>query len=69
MYKEYLTEENLIKQLVDLKYVYRPDIIDRKTLEQNFKTKFEELNRVRLSESEATNIRQPFNSFKCSWNI
>ncbi len=36
MYKEYLTEENLIKQLVDLKYVYRPDIIDRKTLEQKF---------------------------------
>ena len=58
MYKEYLTEENLIKQLVDLKYVYRPDIIDRKTLEQNFKTKFEELNRVRLSESEFLRLRE-----------
>lgn len=58
MYKEYHTEENLIKQLVDLKYVYRPDIIDRKTLEQNFKTKFEELNRVRLSESEFLRLRE-----------
>lgn len=58
MYKEYLTEENLIKQLVDLKYVYRPDIIDRKTLEQNFKTKFEELNRVRLSKSEFLRLRE-----------
>ena len=58
MYKEYHTEENLIKQLVDLKYVYRSDIIDRKTLEQNFKTKFEELNRVRLSESEFLRLRE-----------
>ncbi len=58
MYKEYHTEENLIKQLVDLKYVYRPDIIDRNTLEQNFKTKFEELNRVRLSESEFLRLRE-----------
>ncbi|URW80730.1 type I restriction endonuclease subunit R [Xiashengella succiniciproducens] len=58
MYKEYHTEGNLIKQLIDLKYVYRPDIIDRKTLEQNFKTKFEELNRVRLSESEFLRLRE-----------
>ena len=52
MTKEYQIEENLIRQLKELKYSYRPDIVDRKTLEQNFKAKFEALNRVRLSESE-----------------
>lgn len=52
MTNEYQIEENLIEQLKELKYNYRPDIIDRKTLELNFKTKFEALNRVRLSESE-----------------
>lgn len=45
-------EDNLIQQLIGLKYSYRPDIIDRKTLEQNFKAKFEALNRVHLSENE-----------------
>ena len=48
MTKEYQIEENLIEQLKELKYIYRPDIVDRKTLEQNFKAKFEALNRVRL---------------------
>ena len=58
MTKEYQIEENLIKQLKELKYVHRPDIVDRKTLEQNFKTKFEALNRVRLSESEFLRLRE-----------
>lgn len=59
MTKEYLTEENLIKQLTDvLKYNHRSDIVDRKTLEQNFKTKFEELNRVRLTDSEFLRLRE-----------
>lgn len=58
MTKEYQIEENLIKQLKELKYIYRPDIVDRKTLEQNFKAKFEALNRVRLSESEFLRLRE-----------
>ena len=58
MIKEYQIEENLIKQLTELKYIHRPDIVDRKTLEQNFKTKFEALNRVRLSDSEFLRLRQ-----------
>jgi type I restriction enzyme R subunit len=51
-------ENNLIKQLTELKYFHRPDIVDRKTLEQNFKSKFESLNRVRLSENEFLRLRE-----------
>jgi len=58
MTKESDIENNLIKQLVGLKYRHRPDIVDRKSLEQNFKTKFESLNRVRLSESEFLRLRE-----------
>lgn len=53
MIKEKQIEENLIHKLTEeLKYVYRPDIFDRNTLEQNFRQKFERLNRVHLSDSE-----------------
>jgi len=58
MSKENQIEDNLIAQLRDLKYTYRPDIVDRKALEENFKTKFEELNRVRLSDSEFLRLRE-----------
>ncbi|WP_298144037.1 type I restriction endonuclease subunit R [Flavobacterium sp.] len=58
MSKENQIEENLIEQLKGLKYSYRPDIVDRKTLEQNFKTKFETLNRVRLSDNEFLRLRE-----------
>ena len=58
MTKEYQIEENLIEQLKELKYTYRSDITDRKALEQNFKEKFEALNRVRLSESEFLRLRE-----------
>lgn len=58
MTKENQIEEQLIKQLTALKYTHRPDIVDRKTLEQNFKTKFEALNRVRLSDSEFLRLRE-----------
>lgn len=58
MSKENQIELNLIERLKGLKYVYRPDIVDRKTLEQNFKTKFEELNRVRLTDSEFLRLRE-----------
>lgn len=58
MSKENQIEESLIEQLKGLKYTHRPDIVDRKTLEQNFKAKFEALNRVRLSESEFLRLRE-----------
>ncbi len=58
MTKELQIEENLIEQLKGLKYIYRPDIVDRKTLEQNFKAKFEELNRVHLSDNEFLKLRE-----------
>lgn len=58
MSKEFQIQENLIEQLTELKYTHRPDIVDRKTLEQNFKAKFEALNRVRLSESEFLHLRE-----------
>jgi type I restriction enzyme, R subunit len=58
MDKEYQIEEKLIRQLTELKYNYRPDIVDRKTLEQNFKTKFEALNRVHLTENEFLRLRE-----------
>ncbi|HKM93129.1 MAG TPA: type I restriction endonuclease subunit R [Prolixibacteraceae bacterium] len=58
MTKENQIEEALIKQLTELKYSYRPDIVDRKTLEQNFRTKFEALNRVRLSDNEFLKMRE-----------
>ncbi|MGO8627719.1 type I restriction endonuclease subunit R [Rhizobium ruizarguesonis] len=49
-------EESLVTKLQDLKYEYRPDIRDRDTLEQNFREKFEALNRVRLTEAEFTRL-------------
>lgn len=57
MSKEFEIEEKFIEQLKGLKYVYRPDIVDRKTLEQNFKAKFEELNRVHLTYNEFLRLR------------
>ena len=58
MDREHQIEENLIERLQGLKYVYRPDIVDRQTLEHNFKTKFEVLNRVHLTDSEFLRLRQ-----------
>lgn len=58
MSKENEIEEKLIKQLIDLKYTYRADIIDRKTLEQNFRSKFESLNKVSLTDSEFLRLRE-----------
>ncbi|MCH7415298.1 type I restriction endonuclease subunit R [Belliella sp. R4-6] len=58
MIKENQIEENLVKQLIDLKYIYRSDIVDRKSLEQNFRIKFEALNRVRLSDKEFFRLRE-----------
>lgn len=58
MTTENAIEQGLIKQLTDLKYTYRPSIIDRKTLEQNFKEKFEALNKVNLSAAEFLRLRE-----------
>lgn len=49
---EQAIEQALIEKLGDLKYSYRSDIRDRTTLEQNFREKFETLNRVHLTDSE-----------------
>ena len=52
MTKEQEIEQRLIKKLKELKYSHRPDIRDREALEQNFREKFEALNRVRLTDDE-----------------
>jgi type I restriction enzyme R subunit len=49
-------EQGLINKLKDLKYIYRPDIRDWDSLKQNFRQKFEELNKVNLSDSEFTRL-------------
>jgi len=55
--KENQIEQSLINKLTDLKYTYREDIRDRATLEQNFREKFEALNRVNLTDSEFARLR------------
>lgn len=56
MFRESEIEAELIQQLVDLKYTYRPDIRDREALENNFRKKFDELNRVNLTDSEFSRL-------------
>ena len=55
--KEQKIEQDLIKRLIDLKYTYRADIRDKSSLEQNFRSKFEALNRVNLTDSEFARLR------------
>ena len=55
--REATIEQDLINKLEELKYTYRPDIRDKATLEQNFRDKFEALNRVRLTDSEFARLR------------
>ena len=45
-------EEELISKLKELKYSYREEIRDRATLEANFREKFQQLNRVKLTDEE-----------------
>ena len=52
MNREKQIEDSFIKKLIELKYTYREDIRDRDVLERNFRSKFETLNRVRLTDSE-----------------
>ncbi len=50
--REDTIEYGFIGKLQGLKYEYRRDIRDRAALEQNFREKFEALNRVRLTDGE-----------------
>jgi type I restriction enzyme R subunit len=50
--RESAIEAALIQRLSELKYGLRPDITNRAQLEQNFREKFEALNRVRLTDGE-----------------
>ncbi|MDX8402425.1 MAG: type I restriction endonuclease, partial [Mariprofundaceae bacterium] len=50
--KELEIEHSFIRKLKAIKYAYRDDIRDREALEQNFREKFESLNRVKLTDSE-----------------
>lgn len=52
MTKELEIEQELIRKLEGLKYIRRDDIRDRDALENNFREKFETLNRVKLTDSE-----------------
>ncbi len=52
MIKEQKIEQRLIEKLKEQGYIYRPDIRDRASLEQNFRQKFEELNKVKLTDNE-----------------
>ncbi len=55
--KEADIEYGLVGKLQDLKYTYRQDIRDLDALEQNFREKFEALNRVHLTDSEFEKLR------------
>ena len=57
MTKENDIEQNLLAKLQDLKYTYRPDIRDREALEQNFREKFQVLNKVTLTDAEFARLR------------
>ena len=54
--KESDIENDFIDKLVELKYTYRSDIRTKEALEQNFRQKFQELNRVNLTDNEFTRL-------------
>jgi type I restriction enzyme R subunit len=53
---EWRIEQDLIAKLGELKYTPRPDIRDRATLEANFRDKFQQLNRVKLTDEEFAHL-------------
>jgi type I restriction enzyme R subunit len=57
MTKENKIEQDFIAKLQDLKYIYRPDIRDRDSLNLNFRQKFQELNHVNLSDAEFARLQ------------
>jgi len=56
MTKEQQIENAFLDKLKDLKYIYREDIRDKASLEQNFRQKFEALNRVHLTDAEYSRL-------------
>lgn len=54
--REQQIESDLISKLVELKYLYRDDIRDRASLEKNFREKFQELNKVHLTDNEFSRL-------------
>ncbi|MBN2738866.1 MAG: type I restriction endonuclease subunit R [Spirochaetales bacterium] len=56
MTSEKQIEQSLIEKLKDLKYTYRPEIIDLNSLKDNFRRKFEALNKVNLLDSEFSRL-------------
>ena len=54
--KEKQIEKDLVDKLIEQKYSYRDDICDRASLEKNFREKFEELNRVHLTDNEFSRL-------------
>ena len=58
MVNEPQIEYGFIGKLQDLIYTYRSDIHDRTALEQNFRQKFEILNRVKLSEARICQVER-----------
>ena len=52
MSSEQQLEEQFIQKLLGLKYEYRPEVRNRAALEANFRQKFQELNRVKLTDDE-----------------
>ncbi|MBL8032782.1 MAG: type I restriction endonuclease subunit R, partial [Leptospiraceae bacterium] len=50
-------EQSFIRKLVELKYTHREDIRDLASLEKNFRQKFEDLNKVSLTESEFARLK------------
>lgn len=58
MKNEKQIEMSFIDKLKELKYTYREDIKDKEALETNFRNHFQELNRVRLSDSEFARLKE-----------
>ena len=58
MKNEKQIELSFIEKLKELKYIYREDIKDKTSLEENFRNHFQELNRVRLSDSEFARLKE-----------
>lgn len=58
MTKENQIEQKLIKSLVDLKYTNRKNIRTLAELEKNFREKFENLNKVTLTDNEFVRLKE-----------
>ncbi|MCP2050972.1 UNVERIFIED_ORG: hypothetical protein J3D59_000832 [Pseudomonas fluorescens] len=49
-------DRGFIDKLIELEYIYHPDITDRTSLEYNFRSKFEPFNRVHLTDGEFASL-------------